>query len=152
MEELQTIPLFEAKLIDGELTITNFDEIKKIAEEIVNEPAITSEILTAEDKKGKKQLRTQLGKRRDEIKNGRLLITRKFAQNFENNCKEIEKILDTAYKNIGTQIEEYEIEKEGKVKIKSWKLTVNSITDPKLVEKLTSLLIKANIEYKLEEK
>lgn len=152
MDELKTIPLFQAKLVDGELTITNFDEIKKAAEEIVNEPAITSEILTAEDKKAKKQLRTQLGKRRDEIKNGRLLITRKFSQNFEKNCKEVEVILNNVYNEIGKQIEQYEIDKEGKVKIKSWKLTVNSITDPKIVEKLTTLLTKANIEYKLEEK
>lgn len=152
MDELKTIPLFQAKLVDGELTITNFDEIKKVAEEIVNEPSITSEILSAEDKKNKKQVRTQIGKRRDEIKNGRLLITKKFSANFESNCKEIEKILDSAYKEIGKQIENYEIEKEGKVKNKSWKLTVNTITDQKLIEKITTLLTKANVDYKLEEK
>lgn len=152
MEELKIIPLFETKLIDGELKITNFELIKKAVEELVTQPVITSEIANADDKKNKKQIRTQIGKRRDEIKNGRLIITRKFLSKFEKDCKEIEKTLDNAYKDIGNQIEKYEIEKEGKVKIKAWKLTVNSISDEKVLEKLKALLTKANIEYKLEEK
>lgn len=144
MEELQTV------LNEGQLTITNFDSVKKEIEEYVKPFKAISVITSEEEKKTLKAKKTEIGKRRDEIKSGRLGITKKFLGAFDSQCKELEKELDEAFKTIGVSIENYE--SKDKVKVKKYNITIKGITDEKLVVKITDLLNKNHIEYKVEEK
>ena len=150
MNEL-LIPECKAELRDGELVITNLDDLTKSVNELINKPIFSLIIENDSDKKLVKETRTDIRKRIEQLKNGRLSIQRKFMCNLEEQVKTIEKKLTSADNALKEKINDYEI-KNGKVVIKKYDITIKNITKGDDLEKIKKLAEELSLEIAIKEK
>lgn len=150
MNEL-LIPECKAELRDGELVITNLDDLIKSVNELINKPIFNLIIENDSDKKLVKETRTEIRKRIEQLKNGRLSIQRKFMGNLEEQVKTIEKMLTTADNTLKEKINDYEV-KNGKVVIKKYDITIKNITKGDDLEKIKKLAEELSLEIAIKEK
>lgn len=150
MNEL-LIPECKAELRDGELVITNLDDLTKSVNELINKPIFSLIIENDSDKKLVKETRTDIRKRIEQLKNGRLSIQRKFMGNLEEQVKTIEKMLTSADNALKEKINDYEI-KNGKVVIKKYDITIKNITKGDDLEKIKKLAEELSLEIAIKEK
>lgn len=150
MNEL-LIPECKAELRDGELVITNLDDLTKSVNELINKPIFSLIIENESDKKLVKETRTDIRKRIEQLKNGRLSIQRKFMGNLEEQVKTIEKMLTSADNALKEKINDYEI-KNGKVVIKKYDITIKNITKGDDLEKIKKLAEELSLEIAIKEK
>ena len=150
MNEL-IIPECKAELRDGELVITNLDDLTKSVNELISKPIFNLIIENDSDKKLVKETRTDIRKRIEQLKNGRLSIQRKFMGNLEEQVKTIEKMLTTADNTLKEKINDYEV-KNGKVVIKKYDITIKNITKGDDLEKIKKLAEELSLEIAIKEK
>lgn len=150
MNEL-IIPECKAELRDGELVITNLDDLTKSVSELINKPIFSLIIENDSDKKLVKETRTDIRKRIEQLKNGRLSIQRKFMGNLEEQVKTIEKMLTSADNALKEKINDYEV-KNGKVIIKKYDITIKNITKGDDVEKIKKIAEELRLEISVKEK
>ena len=150
MNEL-LIPECKAELRDGELVITNLDDLTKSVNELISKPIFNLIIENDSDKKLVKETRTDIRKRIEQLKNGRLSIQRKFMGNLEEQVKTIEKMLTTADNTLKEKINDYEV-KNGKVVIKKYDITIKNITKGDDLEKIKKLAEELSLEIAIKEK
>ena len=150
MNEL-LIPECKAELRDGELIITNLDDLTKSVNDLISKPIFNLIIENDSDKKLVKETRTDIRKRIEQLKNGRLSIQRKFMGNLEEQVKTIEKMLTSADNALKEKINDYEI-KNGKVVIKKYDITIKNITKGDDLEKIKKLAEELSLEIAIKEK
>ena len=150
MNEL-LIPECKAELRDGELVITNLDDLTKSVNDLISKPIFNLIIENDSDKKLAKETRTDIRKRIEQLKNGRLSIQRKFMGNLEEQVKTIEKMLTSADNALKEKINDYEI-KNGKVVIKKYDITIKNITKGDDLEKIKKLAEELSLEIAIKEK
>lgn len=150
MNEL-LIPECKVELRDGELVITNLDDLTKSVNELINKPIFNLIIENDSDKKLVKETRTDIRKRIEQLKNGRLSIQRKFMGNLEEQVKTIEKMLASADNTLKEKINDYEV-KNGKVVIKKYDITIKNITKGDDLEKIKKLAEELSLEIAIKEK
>lgn len=150
MNEL-LIPECKAELRDGELIITNLDDLTKSVNDLISKPIFNLIIENDSDKKLAKETRTDIRKRIEQLKNGRLSIQRKFMGNLEEQVKTIEKMLTSADNALKEKINDYEI-KNGKVVIKKYDITIKNITKGDDLEKIKKLAEELSLEIAIKEK
>ena len=150
MNEL-LIPECKAELRDGELVITNLDDLTKSVNELISKPIFNLIIENDSDKKLVKETRTDIRKRIEQLKNGRLSIQRKFMGNLEEQVKTIEKMLTAADNTLKEKINDYEV-KNGKVVIKKYDITIKNITKGDDLEKIKKLAEELSLEIAIKEK
>lgn len=150
MNEL-LIPECKVELRDGELVITNLDDLTKSVNELISKPIFNLIIENDSDKKLVKETRTDIRKRIEQLKNGRLSIQRKFMGNLEEQVKTIEKMLTSADNTLKEKINDYEV-KNGKVVIKKYDITIKNITKGDDLEKIKKLAEELSLEIAIKEK
>lgn len=150
MNEL-LIPECKVELRDGELVITNLDDLTKSVNELINKPIFSLIIENDSDKKLVKETRTDIRKRIEQLKNGRLSIQRKFMGNLEEQVKTIEKMLTSADNALKEKINDYEV-KNDKVVIKKYDITIKNITKGNDLEKIKKLAEELSLEIAIKEK
>ena len=102
------------------------------------------------DKIRHKNTRTDIRKKADVIKNARINVTKMLTGTFEEQLKEIEKMLTSADNTLREKVTVYEAEHKSKIaKPKKITLVVKSY-DMKLIEKVKAYAIKNGLEANID--
>lgn len=131
----------------NEFSIENYDEIRGAFLELAKDPRFDLIVSNDEDLKVIKQFRTEIRKRNDAIKDGRLTINQMYFGTFNNQAKDLEKLLQDYDLKLKEKVEKYNEEFKGQIKAKKFKIIIET-TDPRQVEKLKAFCLKNNLNYK----
>lgn len=126
-------------------SIANYDEIKASIESFKQDERYNLLISSKEDLKEVKELRTEIRKRQNAIKEGRLEINKMYMEKFNSQAKDLENLLKQMDEELKAKVDSY----ENPNKAFEFKLTLKT-TNLKFVEKIKALCEKENIEYKEE--
>lgn len=144
MEELKCIPTINKDT--NEFSISNYNDIKGAFEEIKEDSRFNLVIANDDDFKVIKNFRTEIRKRQEAIKDGRLQINSIYFGKFNEQATSLEKMLGAYDKELKAKVDAYN-ESKGVIKEKTYKFTV-STTDLKKVEKLKAFCLKNEISIK----
>lgn len=148
-KEFELVP--EQDKNTGVYVVANYEENKQLVEKfIANDCHLNDKIESDADLKIIKNTRTDIRKKADVIKNARINVTKMLTGTFEEQLKEIEKMLSSADSTLREKVTAYEAEHKSKIATpKKITLVVKSY-DMKLIEKVKAYAIKNGLEANID--
>lgn len=146
--EFEIVPVYDKDT--GAYVINDFEKCKNIVQNFITDCHVDLVITSDEDFKGVKATRTNIRKKKTTIENARKQIKEMLVGTFENQLKEIEKMLGDADAKLKEKVDAWEIEHKNKVvKPTIITLTVKGYDENKLV-KVKEYAIKQGLEASIK--
>ena len=129
-QEFQLVPVLDAK--SNKYVIANFEAMKNAVVDYIANNVHDVEIEDDVQNKQFKNVRTDLNKKLDAVSSARIAIKKLLTEEFENQCKEIETIIEGGVKTLKTRIDEWTAKNRpvvNKVPTKTLTIKVNETTE-----------------------